>query len=180
MKSMLIEKSMLFIGAVYSLFLVSTTNLYHKQDTVKHTVLEITNTPLPKVDKPSVVTAAIVDSILVEAKATSEAYNKSVKDVKKVNKEVLDLTKKEIQNSKTTSSLIKHLTNQFKRNFTIKRHHTINAIESETSFIKDNTELIIDSVCTSYRKPFLGRERCVKWDVSYYIYKDNKKILIKQ
>ena len=180
MKSMLIEKSALFIGTIYSLFLVSTTNLYNKQDTVENTVIvPTTSSVVNKVDNPPVVTAAIIDSILHEAKVTSDAYNKSINDVKKVNKELLDLTKKEVQNSKTTSSLVKRLTNQFKHNFTIKRHHTVNAVVSETSFIKDNTELKIDSICTSYRKPFLAKERCVDWGITYYIIKDNKKIILK-
>ena len=87
MKTMLIEKSMLFIGTIYSLFLVSTTNLYNKQDTVQNTVIPTITTTVPTVDKPPAVTAAIIDSILHEAKVTSDAYNKSVQDVKKVNKE---------------------------------------------------------------------------------------------
>lgn len=147
MKNILIEKSLILIGVLSSFFAV-----------IKKDSLQITSFNKQLVDSDTLIKKSSlipqdtidIDSILIEAKETVKAYNKSIEDKNKMNKRLLFLTKKEVANAKETSDLIKNLIAKYKLN-------KYNADDKLTI-----SDLKVDSTCINEYKYLFGKKRCIE------------------
>lgn len=167
MKNFLIEKSLLLIGTISSLFLVVQKEPSHitevkEKNVISKPVISTIDT-LDTVDFVKKDTID-VDAILKEAKETVRAYNKSVEEKNRTNERLLNLTKKEVTNAKKTSKLINELIQKYK----LAKYNENNN--------KTLSEVKVDSTCSKYRKYIFGSKRCVEWEHIYYIYKGNDRI----
>lgn len=158
----MLEKGILFIGLVGSLFTMRyDTIINRKVDSTASVQVTRAATPTNP-DLASINTNAIIE----EAKKTMEEYNKSVEIRKAHSKRILNLTKIELQNAKKQNALINSILVDFKSK---------KAIITRSNNV-DISDIKSDSICTTYKKPFLGKTKCSQYLVTYYVDINNERI----